>query len=184
MTRRARVWAFLKRRTGTVALLALLVQPLAWAVLAWLWVEARNVAAGCPPDSVCADEGEAGPLMVGWVGLPVAELFVGVALWCWLCDGRRHRDDPLWVRPRPIAWTFSTVTAIILAAPWQAGYVLRLTEDGTTAQAARHLEHAIVYCAAADVLVAAAFIGLRVIRSRRRRRRSRIVHDRGVVRAQ
>ena len=34
MTRRARVWAFLKRRTGTVALLALLVQPLAWAVLA------------------------------------------------------------------------------------------------------------------------------------------------------
>jgi len=183
MTRRARVWAFLKRRTGTVALLALLVQPLAWGTLAWQWVEARNVAGGCYPDTVCADEGEAGPLMLGWVGLPVAELFVGVALWCWLCDDRRHRDDPLRVPPRPIAWTFITVTAIILAALVQSGYAARLTDETTPAQA-RHAGQVIVYCAAADVLVAAAFIALRVIRSRRRHRRSRMVHDRGVVRAQ
>lgn len=147
-------------------------------------MEARNVAGGCYPDTVCADEGEAGPLMLGWVGLPLAELFVGVALWCWLCDDRRHRDDPLWVPPRPVAWTFITVTAIILAAPWQAGYVLRLTGGGTSAEAARHLAGAIVYCTATDLLVAAALIALSVIRSRRRRQRVRMAQDRGVVRAQ
>jgi hypothetical protein len=172
LTRRARVWAFLKRRTGTVALLALLVQPLAWATLAWQWVESRNVATGCRPDSVCADEGEAGPLMLGWVGLPLAELFVGVALWCWLCDDRRHRDDPLWVPPRPIAWTFITVTAILLAVPWQVGYVAALADETTPARA-RLAGHTIVYCTAADVLIAAALIALRVIRSRRRRRQLR-----------